>query len=335
MRTILAAMVAVLIVIAASWQPLAAAEGGPVTVENCGQRLTFDEAPQRAITNDVNMAEFMFALGLEDHMLGRLTYGGANDEYTHGEDTGPWKDSFERVPHLGTEFGKEALIGAQPDFVFAGWNYGFQRDSDITPASLAEVGIPSYVLTETCGGEGGPRGDREVMDGVIHDLRNLGAIFRVPERAEAVIAQFEADLDQARETGPQDDPVRVFLYDSGGDEGPLSSGAHGGPQGIIEAAGGENIFGDLADSWTTVNWETVIARDPEVIAIVDYTYEGNTGPQTVEEKIAYLKAKPELADVTAVRENRFFVLTYADWVASPRNAQAALTLARELTTLRR
>jgi hypothetical protein len=42
----------------------------PVTVKSCNRDVTFDAAPTRAVSNDVNLTEMMLALGLTDHMVG-------------------------------------------------------------------------------------------------------------------------------------------------------------------------------------------------------------------------------------------------------------------------
>ncbi|MGV7904489.1 ABC transporter substrate-binding protein, partial [Mycobacterium kansasii] len=79
---------------------------------------------------------------------------------------------------------------------------------------------------------------------------------------------------------------RVFLFDSASPD-PFTSGRTGTPQAIIESAGGENVFGDLDDSWTTASWEAAAQRDPQVIAIVDY----GVGPEnTPEAKLAQLRS---------------------------------------------
>ena len=70
------------------------------------------------------------------------------------------------------------------------------------------------------------------------DLLNLGAIFNVRERAEALVAGYKAELaafeTKLDRTG---EPVRVFVYDSGDDQ-VFTSGRYGIPTAMIEAAGG-------------------------------------------------------------------------------------------------
>lgn len=42
----------------------------PVTVVSCDRDVTFEAAPARAISNDVNLTEMMLVLGLRDRMVG-------------------------------------------------------------------------------------------------------------------------------------------------------------------------------------------------------------------------------------------------------------------------
>ncbi|MDE2840887.1 MAG: hypothetical protein OXM03_09700, partial [Chloroflexota bacterium] len=42
----------------------------PVTIENCGFTITYDQPPQRAISLSQQSTELMLALGLQDSMVG-------------------------------------------------------------------------------------------------------------------------------------------------------------------------------------------------------------------------------------------------------------------------
>ena len=112
------------------------------------------------------------------------------------------------------------------------------------------------------------------------DLRTLGKIFDVEDRAEALVKGYEKQVAKVRAKIPAPgDRPSVFLYDDGRDK-PLTSGFYAGPHDIITKAGGDHVMKDLKDSWTTVGWETVVARDPDVIVINDY------GDTTAERKKA-------------------------------------------------
>ncbi|MEV7796706.1 ABC transporter substrate-binding protein [Streptomyces sp. NPDC087512] len=304
----------------------AGAPGGhyPVTVENCGEEKTFERAPRRVVTNDVGITEIMFALGLEDHMAGYVMPDDKGDLTTV-----PWKDGYQEAAWLSKgRINKELVLDARADLVFAGWNYGFDEGEGFTPAALRRVGVDSYVLSESCrNGRGAARGVMAPLDALYTDLRNLGEVFDVEDRAEALVASFRRQVADARARAPKGaDRPRVFLYDSGQDK-PFTAGAYAGPHDIITKAGGDHVMKDLKDSWAPVGWETVVARDPEVIVINDY------GDTTAEQKRAFLKSYEPLANVSAVKNDRFVVLDYADLVESPRNPAAVATLADALSGL--
>lgn len=301
----------------------APASGGhyPVTVENCGEKKTFDHAPRRVVTNDVGITEIMFALGLEDHMAGYVMPDDKGDLTTV-----PWKDGYGKTKWLSKDrITKELVLDARADLVFAGWNYGFNEGEGFTPAALERLGIDSYLLSESCrNGQGKARGVMPPLDALYTDLRNLGKVFDVEDRAETLVAGFREQVAEARAKAPKGaDRPRVFLYDSGEDK-PLTSGAFAGPHDIITKAGGDHIMKDLRDSWTAVGWETVVARDPEVIVINDY------GDVTAERKREFLMTYEPLANVSAVRNGRIVTLDYVDLVESPRNPAAIGSLAARL-----
>ncbi|MFI5721165.1 ABC transporter substrate-binding protein [Streptomyces cyaneofuscatus] len=293
----------------------------PVTVENCGEKKSYDKAPQRVVTNDVGITEIMFALGLEDHMAG----------YVMPDDKGdmtsvPWKDGYKKTTWLSKErINKELVLGARADLVFAGWNYGFNEGEGFTPAELKRVGVDSYLLSESCrNGQGKARGVMPPLEALYTDLGNLGKIFDVEDRADTLIASFRKQVADAQAKAPKgSDRPRVFLYDDGKDK-PLTSGAYAGPHDIITKAGGDHIMKDLKDSWTTVGWETVVDRDPEVIVINNY------GDTSAEQKRTFLKTYKPLANVSAIKNDRIVVLDYVDLVESPRNPAAISSLAADL-----
>ncbi|MZF53963.1 ABC transporter substrate-binding protein [Streptomyces sp. SID5594] len=293
----------------------------PVTVENCGEKKSYDKAPQRVVTNDVGITEIMFALGLEDRMAG----------YVMPDDKGdmtsvPWKDGYKKTTWLSKDrINKELVLGARADLVFAGWNYGFNEGEGFTPAELKRVGVDSYLLSESCrNGQGKARGVMPPLEALYTDLGNLGKIFDVEDRADTLIASFRKQVADAQAQAPKgNDRPRVFLYDDGKDK-PLTSGAYAGPHDIITKAGGDHIMKDLKDSWTTVGWETVVDRDPEVIVINNY------GHTSAEQKRTFLKTYKPLANVSAIKNDRIVVLDYVDLVESPRNPAAISSLAADL-----
>jgi iron complex transport system substrate-binding protein len=295
----------------------------PVTVRNCGQDVTFDRVPSKVVTNDTGIAELVFALGLADRMAGYVI----GDGQTADVATSPFKSDWDRVAKLGEKINKEIVQAAGSDLVFAGWNYGFSESTGFTPDALGELGIPTYQLTEACrNGVGKQRGIMPPLDALYEDLRNLGKIFRVPDRAERLISGYQRQIASAEKLMAGKPRPKVFLYDSGLDQ-PFTSGRNAAPQAIITKAGGDTIFGDLDDSWTTVGWEPVVQSNPDVILINDYADGDNNTP---EQKQQFLENYAPLAGVPAIPQKKFFVLPYAALVESPRNPAAIESFAKFL-----
>lgn len=298
--------------------------GYPVTLTNCGAQVTYDKAPERVVTNDVGITEIMFALGLEDRMAGYVMPDDKGDL-----DAVPYKAAYEKVRWLSkSEINRELVLDAKADLVFAGWNYGFRESEGFTPAALDKLGVDTYLLSESCrNGRGKARGVMSPLDALYTDLRNLGKLFHVEDRAEKLIADYQRRIAAVQARAPKEQP-RVFLYDDGRDK-PLTSGEFAGPHDIITKAGGNHVMKDLKDSWVTVGWETVVDRDPEVIVINNY------GDTSAEQKKKFLLDYPPLAGVSAIKNKRIFTLDYVDLVESPRNPAAIEALGAYLRGVQR
>ncbi len=101
--------------------PFALANQFPVTVDSCGKPITFNQPPQRAVINDLNMAEMAFALDLQQRIVG-LT--GITGWYKL---TPEFKAAMGAIPELAPKYpALETLLAVRPDFFFAGWNYGMK-----------------------------------------------------------------------------------------------------------------------------------------------------------------------------------------------------------------
>lgn len=296
----------------------------PVTIENCGERISYPR-PERAVAYDMSSTEKMFALGLAERMRGIVMPSTADPAVERS----PYRDDYRAVETLSTDvLGFETVVDAKADWVLAGWNSGFSEERGITPDKLAGVGIRSYQHTESCFAYGDNPVQVPPMEALHTDLRQIGRIFGVQDRAEKLVADLERRAATLERSRPDSSPARVFVYDSGTDQ-PFTSGKQASPNAIVSLAGGRNIMAGLNQRWTTVGWESVVKARPEVITVVDY------GDQPVEDKIAFLKSFPPLSDTPAVRNDRFHILDYGEAVSGPRNIDAAEKLAKYLRSIGR
>ena len=227
------------------------------------------------------------------------------------------------LPELAAKYPtKEVLAGAEPDFFFAGWNYGMKVGGEVTPETLEPFGIKVYELTESCIHIGDK--PKASLQDLYNDLLNLGKIFGVEDTAHDLVAAYKLELDRIAATVPAgEEPLRVFVYDSGEDV-PFSAGRLGMPQSLIDAAGGRNVMDGVAGNWMQVGWEAVVEQDPQWILIVDY------GERSAAQKRDFLMQHPALQGVSAIRQQHFVVLPYLAVTPSLDNAAAIETLAAAL-----
>ena len=284
------------------------------TVKSCNRTVTFENPPERAISNDVNLTEMMLVLGLADRMVG---YTGISGWKTLDAEM---RSGVKELPELSAKYPtKEVLVGADADFFFAGWNYGMKVGGEVTPETLAPFGIKVYELTESCSHIMDK--DKAGLKDMYADILNLGAIFGVEDRAEALVAGYKSELMNFKASLKSiEEGLRVFVYDSG-EDAPFTAGRYAMPTALIEAAGGTNIMDDFDKSWGTVTWEEVIERDPQVVVIVNY------GDVTAEQKRDYMMSNPAFKNISAIKNDRFVTLEYVEATPGPRNIKAVKNLA--------
>ena len=302
--------------------PTAQSAYGPVTVESCtavkdeeGEVQTgaasyvYTEPPARAITLNQHVTEIMLALELQDHMVGTA--------YIDDEILPQYQAAYQSVPVLSEKYpSREVIMAQNPDFIYGGFRSAFGVDAAGSQEELNKLGIGTYLTSAICNVD-----SPDTLDDVYTDIRAIGAIFGVSDRADALVKDMAEEVASvAPQAGGTGDALRVFMFDSG-DDAPYTAVCCSMFTNMIETAGGENIFGDVDGRWETVNWEEVIDRDPELIVLTEADW------STSQEKIDLLLSDPALADITAVKEQRFIVLQFSSLVPGIRNATAIIELA--------
>jgi iron complex transport system substrate-binding protein len=299
----------------------AVASAYPVTVSDCGTPVTFTQAPTRAVSNDINTTEDMIALGLESHMVGEFAASGSlpAGQPFPAEFAAGFKQIHEISPDY---FTLEQLVAVKPDFLFAGWNYGLQAGSNLTPTNLATYGIKTLALTESCAHVEASKQSVSIDD-TYTDLTDLGEIFNVRQQAQQVIDSMKAQIAAVQAKVASLPKVTVFDYDSG-TAAPFTGPGLAMPSAEISLGGGTNIFASLKQSWTSVSWEQVVADDPDCIIINNYS------APSAAAKEQFLETSPITKNLKAVKNRCFLPLTYDEVTPSPRNAEAIVAIAHWL-----
>ena len=307
-------------------EPPAQAVYTPVTVQSCtaltddeGEvqtgtaSYTYSQPPSRAIALNQHVTEIMLALELQVHMVGTA--------YIDDEILPQYQAAYEAVPVLAEEYpSKEVILAQNPDFIYGGFRTAFEDDAAGSQEDLNKLGIGTYLTRSICN-----MGSPDTLEDVYTDIRTIGAIFGVTDRAQALVESLQQEVDQAKSLiDTSGEALRVFMFDSG-DDAPITAACCSMFTNMIETAGGKNIFDDVEGRWKTVSWEEVIDRDPELIALTEADW------STSQEKIDLLLNDPALADITAVKGKRFVALKFSSLVPGIRNATAIKELAEALS----
>ncbi|MFD6178229.1 MULTISPECIES: putative F420-0 ABC transporter substrate-binding protein [unclassified Isoptericola] len=307
---------------ASSAAPSGASTGGtayPLTLDNCDTQTTVDAVPQRVVTIKSSTTEMLLALGLGDRIVGSAFLDGPVPDSLAGAAAdapavaAPMSD---QVP------GTEAVLGLEPDLVYAGWESNLTADGAGDRDTLAKLGVATYVSPAACKSpEAMP--DPLTFDDVFAEIDEVGEIFDVPDAAADLVA---AQRDTLASVTPDDRGLDALWYSSG-DDIPYVGAGIGAPQMIMDAVGLENVAGDVHDTWTSFSWEQAIEADPDVIVLVDATW------NSAEQKIERLESNPATARLTAVREGRYLTVPFPESEAGVRNVDAVVDLADQLAGL--
>ncbi len=262
----------------------------PLTITNMDNELVFTSVPERVVVLSYDTAEILAALGLEDKVIGLAEADSSIDDILP-----KYKDSVAKMPLIeGLSNGVpslETVLSMNPDFVY-GASYSFMETNAGKASDYLDSGINVY-------GSTGTYSDVPTIEDTYNDIENLGRIFHVEDKAQALVDELKGRVDAVSESIDTDSKITVFVYDSE-EDAPFTAGGSSLENELISLAGGTNIYNDLDSDFTSVSWEDVIAKNPDVILINKYGDDND-----VQQKIDFLKSRPELADVTAVKEGHF------------------------------
>ncbi|MDD7969952.1 ABC transporter substrate-binding protein [Roseinatronobacter alkalisoli] len=302
----------------------------PLTIENCGQSVTFNRAPQNAVALGQNSAEIMLLLGLEDRMAA----------------TAFWPDSVlpeleeanNAVEILTVEFPTlESVLSRQPDFVAAMLVTLLGPDSRVARREdFHALDIPTYLSPSACstadtaGDAYGSRDDLWTMDLLYREIADLSQIFDVADRGEVLIADFKAREAALREEFAEDEELTfLFWFSSPSPADDAYLGGGNGPSGYIaDLLGGANAIKTAAE-WPTLGWEGIMAADPAVFVVAQVD-RNRWELDTAENKISFLTSDPTVSQMDAVQADRIVVMSGAAMNPSIRTLYGAEQIAGQL-----
>lgn len=283
----------------------------PLTVENCGAKVTFEKAPERAVGLGQGSAEILLMLGLEDKMVGTA--------FWPNKPLPQLAEAYAKVKLLSIEFPTfESILAQQPDFVAAALPSLIGPSSKVAKREDFEtLGIPSYLSPSTCVAEGvakdkfgyGNRSQLWNMTTLYQEIDELSQIFDVSERGQALIEDLKKREAALRDGSPKDGKKLsyVFWFSSPSPAADAYLAGKNTPSGFIaDVLGGTNAITSEADS-PALGWESIIAANPDVIVVAQVD-RNRWELDKAEAKIQFLKADSATSQMPAVKNNAVVIM---------------------------
>ena len=310
----------------------------PLTIENCGETVTFTKAPERAVALGHNSAEILYLLGLEDRMAA----------------TAFWPNTV--LPELAAAHGKvevltvefptlEAILAKKPDFVPAMLVTLLGPDSKVAKREdFHKLGIPTYlsptacsVVADSANANGskatsvyGLRENLWNLDLLFQEIDDLARIYDVQDRGKALIADMKAREAKLRaEFAKSEDLTFLFWFSSPSPSDDAYLGGGNGPSGYIaDLLGGSNALKTEAE-WPALGWEGIMASNPTVIVAAQVDRK-RWGLDESKAKIDFLTTDPAVSQMEAVKAGRIAVISGASMNPSVNTLYGAEKLAEQL-----
>ncbi|MGV0805698.1 ABC transporter substrate-binding protein [Mycolicibacterium setense] len=294
----------------------------PLTIENCGVKVTFDRPPQRAVSLYQSSTEILLALGLADRMVGTSTwFDPVLPELAADNDT---------VPRLAdNDPGLETVLGVEPDLVTSASAHTFTSAVVADRSRFAQLGIPTYQSPSVCAGaradgETVTRTEPLTLHTLYREIRELAQIFDVQQRGQDLIDRLARRLDDI----PATTDISVAFWFSGL-RTPYLAGCCSAPGLYATELGATNVFADTREDWPEVSWEALADRNPDVLVLADLDRRRVDG-DALESKETFLESNPVTRNMTAVRNKRYVVLSGSELDPGIREVDAVVKLAAGL-----
>lgn len=239
--------------------------------DDLGREVRIEEAPQRIVSHVPGITEILFALGLDERIVGVSEYC-------------DYPEAAKAKPKIGDFFNPsiERIVDSNPDLVFTNGSV------DYVMTQLDSLGINYIVL------------DPEDIDGILRDIELVGEVTGTGKKAGEVIEDMRDRM--ARVSARVRDAPRVktfYTFATTDLNAPWTAGPGSFVDSLITMAGGENIAARALAPWVQLSIEEVVAADPEVI-IVDASH------GSAVTSIAELKRHPVWQGVAAVKQGRIY-----------------------------
>jgi len=292
---LLPALLAAIVPAPRAWaQNGAAAQGFREVVDETGRTVRIPQPVMRIVSLAPSLTETIYALGLQDRMVGDTDYCDYPPEAQKKQKVGgAINPSLEEIAHL------------RPDVVLVTKHLNTLD----TVHSLDALGIPSYAT------------DPRNVDEIVASAKRLAEMLGAPEAGAALAEDLQRRLDVLRQKIGALPPRRVLFVVW--TDPLISIGKDTFIADALRRAGAVSII-DSKQDWPQVNLEEVAHLQPEVLVFAE------SHAETTPQHLDVLATRPAWRILNAVRERHFAVISEAVNRPAPRIVTAIEELAQKL-----
>ena len=169
----------------------------PLTVQNCGQALTFAKSPDNAVTIGQAGTEILYSLGLGERLAGTsLWFSHVLPEF---------EAQNAKVPRLAdNDPSFESVINKRPGLVPVQFEWMVGEQGVVgTRKQFHDLGIATYIMPTDCEGKDnlvgadGTRLQPFQIDSLYKSINQLAQIFDVQDQGDALVADLQTRLAAA------------------------------------------------------------------------------------------------------------------------------------------
>ena len=262
--------------------------------DEVGRTVEVSGPPQRIVSVAPNVTEILFALGLEDRLVGVSNYCQYPPQAKKIEKIGGYIN-----PSL------EKIVALRPDLVVGIAEGDLRTFVD----KLAGLKVPVYITN--------PRDALEVLT----SIRKIGEVTFAPEPARRIVRSMEEKIGSIRDKAQGRRRPRVLHIL---DFNPLISAGKGTfVDDLIRLGGGRNVAEAATGKYPRFSMEEVLVQDPEVILLASM----KSGDPLVKQRRWWERWKT----ISAVKQGRVYVLD-SDLIhrPSPRMAEGLEKVAKAI-----
>lgn len=249
--------------------------------DDAGRDINLEKTPERIISFGPSITEILFALDLDDNIVGV-------------SDFCDYPEAAQTKQKVGNNFSPsiERIVELEPDLVMTVEHEQFNKE-------LEGLGIAYIVL------------DPEDVASILDTIRLAGEITgrakegnRLADSIDKVISDISTSVKGTSR------PTVFFMVDGTDPNMPWTTGGNSFINDVITIAGGENIASDVVDDYTQISIEKIVAEDPDIIIIQTMT--GGTPTVAVD----VLEQHPIWQELQAVKDGNIYLVN-GDIVSRP------------------